>query len=305
MNQTAHSTPSVYCVILNMNGKTLLKETLDSVFKMTYPNFRVVVCDNGSQDGSLEEVRTNYPAVKLIENGSNLGFGGGNNVGMRYSLEQRADWIFLLNNDISVDPEMLTELMNVAMTDPAIGMLSPKIYYFTSPELFWYAGGKINFWAGVISHRGLREKENGQYDRTEDTEYITGCAMLMNRKTLESVGMFDPVYHPIYTEDADLSERVRRAGFRLVYVPAAKLWHKVSAFSGGGLSPFKTSLKVEHNLIFFKRYAKWYHWLTIPFSIGSLTITFIIKELMKGNLSIVSALFKGFGKAVGRLITSS
>jgi hypothetical protein len=293
--------PLVYCVILNLNGRDLLRETLQSIKQMTYPRFKIVVVDNGSTDGSPESVRSNYPDAMLIENGKNLGFGGGNNVGMQYALANGADWIFLLNNDILVDPNLLTELMKVATSGEKIGILSPKIYYLSEPNKFWYAGGKINYFTGIIAHRGIREQDRGQYDRIEDTDYVTGCAFLIKREVLEQIGMFDPVYHPIYSEDADLSVRATRAGYRLVYVPHAKLWHKVSASSGGGLTPFKTRLKVEHNLIFFKRYARWYHWLTIPWCIGGLAAIFVAKELLKGNFAIISALLQGFVKALRRV----
>jgi len=296
--------PSVYCVVLNMNGKTLLLESLESIMKMTYPNFKVVVVDNGSTDESPDAVRTQYPSVTVLENGKNLGFGEGNNVGIRYSLKQGAEWIFLLNNDIAVDPEMLTELMKAASSDEMIGILSPKIYYYSEPNKIWYAGGKVNYFTGIISHRGLREMDSGQYDQVEETDYITGCAFLIKRKVVESVGMFDPIYFPIYSEDADWSVRTQRAGYHLVYVPHAKLWHKVSAFSGGGLTPYKTRLKVEHNLIFFKRFARWYHWITIPWCVGGMTIFFILKQLLKGNFKIITSLFKGFKDAIRRIKTN-
>ncbi len=295
--------PLVYCVILNLNGRALLLETLDSVLQMTYPRFRIVVADNGSTDGSLEAVRESHPRVEVLENGQNLGFGEGNNAGIRYALQRGAEWVFLLNNDIIVDGELLSELMQVGVSDQRTGMLCPKIYYASEPEKLWYAGGKVNFWTGQVSHRGIREIDRGQYSTVEETEYITGCAMLIRRNALDVVGMFDPVYFPIYAEDADLSTRFRRVGFRLVYVPSGKLWHKVSAFSGGGLTPFKTRLKVEHNLIFFRRYARWYHWLTMPWCVTAGALVFIGCELAKGNFKIVAALFNGFTNALKKLRT--
>jgi GT2 family glycosyltransferase len=298
------NSPLVYCVVLNLNGRVLLLETLESVCRMTYPNFRVIVVDNGSTDGSQDAVRTHHPSLELIENGVNLGFGEGNNVGMRYALNRGAEWVFLLNNDIAVDPAMLTELMQRAQSDDRIGILSPKIYYHSESKKIWYAGGSVHYFTGIISHRGLRELDLGQYDSVEDTQYITGCAFLVHRRVLTTVGMFDRIYYPIYSEDADLSVRAQRAGFRLVYVPQAKLWHKVSAFSGGGLTPFKTKLKVEHNLIFFKRYARWYHWLTIPWCVGAMAIAFVTKQLLKGNFGVVGSLFSGFRAALGRIKTT-
>jgi len=296
--------PSVYCIILNLNGGELLRDTLDSVQKMSYSRLRTVVVDNGSSDRSSVLVREQYRGVTLIENGTNLGFGEGNNVGIRYALAQGAHWVLLLNNDIVAAPDMLSEMMTVAVLDPRIGILAPKIYYHSLPDTFWYAGGNVNYWSGIVSHRGVGQKDRGQFDRIEDTKYITGCAMLIRRAVLEKVGMFDPIFYPAYSEDADLSTRTLRAGHRLVYVPRAKLWHKVSAFSGGGISPMKTRLKVEHNLIYFKRYARWYHWITIPWCVGGLAIIFVIRQLLKGNFKVVGALAQGFFNALGRLWSS-
>ncbi len=286
--------PLVHCAVLTMNGKELLLETLASLKQMTYPNFKLVVVDNGSTDGSQDAVRAQFPEATIIENGENLGVMEGYNTGMRFSLHHDGDWVFLLNNDISVDPDLLSELMDAAHTDKAIGILAPKIYYQSEPDLFWYAGGRVNYFTGIISHRGLRQKDRGQYDKVEDTEYITGCAMLIKREVMEEIGLLDLIYSPMYSEDADYSVRALRAGFRLMYVPSGKVWHKVSAFSGGGLTPLKTRLKVEHNFIFFKRYARWYHWITIPFCIAGGAILFVLKELMKGNFGIITALFRGF-----------
>jgi GT2 family glycosyltransferase len=293
--------PLVYCIVLNLNGKQLLLETLESVLKMTYPRFEVVVVDNGSTDGSQQAVNELYPHLILTENGTNLGFGEGNNVGIKYAVEQGAEWVILLNNDIAVDENMLSEMMSVALSESRIGILCPKIYFFSEPNKFWYAGGKVNFFTGMVAHRGIREIDNGQYDSTEETEYATGCAFLVKREVIEQVGMFDPVYFPAYSEDADWTERTRRAGYKIMYVPKAKLWHKVSSFSGGGMTPLKTQLKVEHNLIFFKRYARWYHWLTIPWFIGGATLVFVFKQILSGNFRILGALFRGFLKAVGKL----
>ena len=294
-------TPVVFCIVLNLNGAALLRDTLRSLRASDYPAFRTIVVDNGSSDGSQEMVRSEFPEAVLIENGTNLGFGGGNNVGMQAALDAGAEWIILLNNDIEIDPHMLGELMQAAVSDDRIGALAPKIYYAADPENFWYAGGSVNFWTGIVAHRGLRQKDTGQFDRVADTGYITGCAFLARASALRRVGLFDPVFHPIYGEDADLSLRILRAGYRLVYVPKARMWHKVSAFSGGGLTPFKTQLKVEHNLIFFRRYARWYHWLTMPFCVGGGALLFVLRELLKGNVSVIAALGRGFLRALSRL----
>ena len=299
--------PYVCCVVLtcglNPDGrvKKLLVETLDSLKLMTYPNFKIVVVDNGSIDGSQMVVRTMYPEVTLIENGKNLGFMEGSNVGLRYALAEKADWTLLLNNDISVDPNMLTELMNAALAEPKTGIVAPKIYYFSEPNKFWYAGGKINFVTGIISHRGLRQEDHGQYNTTEETDYVTGCAILIKREVMERIGLLDPIFSPMYSEDADFSIRARRAGYKLLYAPRAIMWHKVSSFTGGQFSSAKTQLKIQHNLIIFKRYARWYHWLTIPWFVGAGALWFALKQVLTGNFSVIGALFNGFLKAINNL----
>jgi GT2 family glycosyltransferase len=294
------ASPSVFAAVLHYgvnpdgSARTLLRDTLDSLLKMTYPRLTLAVVDNGSTDGSQELVRTEYGRVRLIENGANLGVGEGYNVGLREGVRAGADWIFLLNNDIVADPGLLSRMVDAALADPRVGILGPKTYFFSAPDTFWYAGGRVNLFTGVISHRGIREVDRGQYNRVEDTGYVNGCAMLISRSVVDAVGYMDPAFHPAYGEDADYSLRALRAGFRLLYVPEAKLWHRVSASSGGGATPLKTRLKVEHNFLLLRRYARWYHGLTIPWCVGGATIVFVVGELLQGNVGIVAALFKGF-----------
>ena len=294
-------TPLVYVVVLTLNGKHVLGETLDTILAMSYPQFRLLVVDNGSTDGTVAFVRERYPAVELLENGENLGVTGGRNAGMRYALDHGAAWIHHIDNDVKVDRELLTELMRTAAADPKIGILGAKIFYYAQPDVLWYAGGNVNFWSGIVSHRGLREKDRGKYDRLEDTTYVVGCSFLMSREVVQKCGMFDPIFNPFYTEDGDMCMRAMRAGFRVVYVPTALLWHRVSTSSGGVITPRRVTLKIEYNLIYFKRYARWYHWLTIPWCVGFMTLVFLVKELSKGKFSVIPALGKGFLRAVRRL----
>ena len=292
--------PSVYAAVLHFGqhadgrSRAMLQETLDSLLAMTYPRVMIAVVDNGSTDGSQEMVRRVYPGVELIENGENLGVSEGYNVGLREGLRRGADWVFLLNNDIIADPEMLSEMIAVGRADQSVGILGPKTYFHSDPTTFWYAGGKVNFFTGIVSHRGIRQTERGQFDRAEETGYVNGCAMLIRRQVIESIGFLDLVFQPAYSEDADYSLRAKEAGFALMYVPAARLWHRVSASTGGGATPVKTRLKVEHNFILLRRHARWYHWLTIPWCIGAMTLLYVVRELLHGRVGIVAALFRGF-----------
>ena len=286
--------PLVYIVILNLNGKKVLLETLASIKNIEYPNAKILVVDNGSSDGSLVAVQTSYPEFETIQTGENLGFGGGNNVGIQYACRQNADYILLLNNDTEVAPDFLSFMVETMESDSTIGILGPKIYFYKEPNKIWFAGGKINFWLGLSFHIGIRRLDHGQYDRMIDVDYISGCTFLIRRKVIEITGMFDELFNPAYAEDSDWCLRAKKKSFRIVYEPRAKVWHKISSFSGGGLTPLKTYLKIRNSYRLFKRHAKWYHWPTIIISISIGSCVFIIIQLAKGKFTLVKALFFGY-----------
>ena len=274
--------PKVYIIVLNYNRKDDTLDCLESLYRMKYPNFEVVMVDNGSNDGTALAVMEAYPHAHVIENRRNLMFSGGNNVGIRAALAEGADYVLLLNNDTVVAPDMLSKMVDAMRAHPEAGMAGPKIYYYPpkdgGTELIWYAGGIVKLWQGLTAHRGIRERDTGQYKEVEYTEYITGCALLATRECLEKVGLLDPLYY-IYAEDADLTMRARLAGYKLLFVPDAKMWHKVSSSTGGEFSSFKIKNKIRSNLRFFIRYTKPHHWLTIPWFVLGRGILFTLKKL--------------------------
>ena len=285
--------PLVFVIVLNWNGKEDLLRCLGSLSGVKYGNFKTLVVDNASEDGSVQAVRENFPEVKVIQNSRNLMFSEGNNVGMEYALSQNSDYVLLLNNDIVVAPQFLTEMVLVAQSDPLIGMVGPKIYYYDNPERLWFAGGKVELWRGRIRHLGIREFDSGQYDSTRDIDYVTGCAILVNRGVIEKVGMLDASYY-IYSEDVDWCWRAKNARYRSVLAPKAKIWHRISASTGGGLTPFKVYWRIKCSLRFYRRYARWYHWLTMPVFVSFATAKFVSGQIFKGNLEVVSSLLRGF-----------
>lgn len=279
-------TPKVCCVILTWNDIDNLTECLHSISKLTYTNLEIVVSDNGSTDGTLETLKRDFPDVTVIANGKNLFWAGGNNVGIEYAMADGAEYIFLLNNDIVVDPELVSELVHVGEKDPSIGMLGPKIYYYEDDGIdgrkIWYAGAKISRWRGVAAHVGIRSLDSKLYDAIDDTDYITGCALMVKRKVVEDIGLIDPVY-VAYGEDMDWSYRAGLAGYRLVYVPAAMLWHKIGAY-WGVVSKRKIKQKLRSQLIFFWRYSPKLAWVTtIPvfFVLDVIRIGFLV---MRGKI---------------------
>jgi GT2 family glycosyltransferase len=142
-------------------------------------------------------------------------------------------------------------------------MVVPKIYYHDPPDLIWFAGSVISFWTGTMRHIGIREVDTGQHDTPGPTAYATGCCILTSRELVERIGILDETYY-MYSEDADWSMRARRAGYRIMYEPRAKIWHKLSVSVGGHLSRYKMKNKFMGNFRFFARYASWYQWPVFP-----------------------------------------
>lgn len=263
MSDPISAEPLVYIVLVNWNGKDHTLACLQSLGAISYANYRIVVVDNGSSDGSVPTVRSAFPAVAVLEMQRNLRFAGGTNRGIQYALDHGAEQILILNNDTTVDPGFLRALVTCLQSDARIGMVGPKIYYQDDPERIWFAGGCVSFWTGTMHHIGIRKIDRGQFDEARDIAYASGCCILARRSIVETVGLLDESFF-MYTEDADWCMRVRRAGYRIVYEPGAKIWHKLSVSAGGHLSWYKMKNKFLSNFRFFGRYAKWYQWFVFP-----------------------------------------
>lgn len=257
------SSPLAYIILVNWNGKEVTLDCLRSLAQVKYPQFRILVVDNASTDGSVESFRAEFPGAELLPLPENRRFAGGNNAGIRYALDRGAEILLLLNNDTTVDSTFLDCMVDAYRREPAAGIVAPKIYYHDQPETIWYAGGRISFWTGTMRHIGIREKDHGQYDSAADTGYATGCCILTGRNVVERIGLLDESYF-MYGEDADWSLRAQRAGYRVIYEPRARVWHKISVSAGGHLSRFKITHKYLSGFRFFARHASWYHWLTFP-----------------------------------------
>ncbi len=259
------SPAKVAVIVLNWNGRDLTLDCLESLLASTWPNLEVWLVDNASSDGSVEAAQEKYGGrVKIIVNDTNLGFAGGNNIGIDRALDGGADYVLLLNNDTVVDPGMVGHLAGLLDEQPEAGIAGPKIYYHNPPDQIWFAGGEVFPARATARHIGIREKDTGQYDTLKETDYITGCALMARRELYETIGKLDPVYMA-YFEDTDFCMRARLAGFKVYYVPAGKVWHKISASTGGQLGAKKIKRKLRSTRIFFGRYARPWHWLTIPF----------------------------------------
>lgn len=248
------SEPLVFIILVNWNGKRETLECLASLKGISYKNHKIIVVDNASSDGSVETFRSQFQDVIVLPMHENFRFAGGNNAGMKFALEQGAEFLCLLNNDTTVDEDFLKHLVARLSSDAKIGMTAPRIYYHDEPNRIWFAGGEISMWTGTMRHSGIREIDNGQFSVSREIDYATGCCILTKREVVEKVGVLDESFF-MYTEDADWSLRVRRAGYAVVYEPESKVWHKLSVASGGHLSFYKMKNKFLSNLRFFFRHA--------------------------------------------------
>jgi len=255
---------SLAVVVLAWNGLALTRATLDSLARCRVPagwRTRVIVVDNGSSDGSPAAIAAGYPWVELIALPENRRFAGGNNVGLARALEDGADAVMLLNNDVQADPGLHEKLLAALEERPDAGAAAPLIYHAAPTDLVWYAGGRCVPALAHASHRGLRGRDRGQYRSVEETGYLTGCCLLATAEAWRKVGLLDERYF-IYAEDADWSLRARAAGYRLLFVPTARLWHEVSASSGGGSNPWKVYQRLRANALLFARHARGFAMLT-------------------------------------------
>jgi GT2 family glycosyltransferase len=253
---------STVLIILNWNGRDMTAECIRSVLAMRGVEYKVVIVDNGSHDGSVEFFKKEFPQCIVLPQSHNLGFPGGCNVGIKDALRRGAEYVVPLNNDTIVDPDFLQELVRVAEQNTEAAIVSPKIYFYDSPDRFWWAGGSYSLWSGIPVHMGRKEKDTGQFDRERALDWATGCAMLIRASALREVGLFDERFF-LNAEDLDLSVRIRRAGYQICYAPKAKLWHKEGVDRrNNGVNHLNAFSGARNLLWIMHKHASLWQWVT-------------------------------------------
>jgi hypothetical protein len=274
----------VVTVIVNWNRPRDTIECVESLAAVAYENHRIIVVDNGSDDGSVEQMRAAIPRTELLVKQHNLGFAGGVNVGIDRALDLGASYVWLLNNDTVVAPDCLHHLVTAIQDEATVGIAVPKIYYHDRPTHIWSAGARWEACPPRVTMIGLRQRDSSEYDRRHDLDYATGCAMLIPAHIFEAVGAFDPTYF-MYQEDYDFCCRVRQSGFRILYVPQSRVWHKVSR-SLGENSPEKWYHWSRSAVIFYRRH---FSAPTLAFFLAWV----VARETLKGSISFLRPLVHG------------
>jgi GT2 family glycosyltransferase len=245
-------------IVLSWNGAALTRDALRSLAQCRLPEgwrLHTLVVDNASSDGSPAMVREEFPGVELLALAENRRFAAGNNAGLERALAAGADAVMLLNNDVVADPAMIEKLLAALAEEPNAGAAAPLIYYAPPTDRIWYAGGRCRPWLAYSAHRAIRERDRGQFRSIEETGYLTGCCLLATADAWKKVGPLDERYF-IYAEDADWCLRARAAGYKLLFVPTARLWHRVSASSGGAMNPWKVYQRLRANVTLWSRHAR-------------------------------------------------
>jgi GT2 family glycosyltransferase len=215
--------PKVYIIIINWNGIIDTLESLASLCKLNYSNYEIIVINNGFSDNSVDIIKERHSNVIIIESQTNLGFTGGNNLGIRFALENNADYVWLLNNDTIVDSEALAHLVRAASMSRDNGIIGSVIYDYADNNKIQFAGATIDWVKGVSPHTHTLH-HNSMFE----VERVNGCSMLVSRDVCTSIGLFDENYF-LYAEEVDWCVRARNAKFKCLMEPMSKIYHKGSA----------------------------------------------------------------------------
>jgi GT2 family glycosyltransferase len=290
--------PCVYVLILNWNGKELMKDSLSSYLGNDYANFKVIMIDNGSTDDSVEYIKRNFQEVIIVQNEKNLGYSGGFNVGLDYAFNRNnADYALISNNDVKADRRVISELVKAAETDDTIGFTTGKVYYYDHPNILQTVGKKsdpVRWNGGDI---GVREDDSGQYDEISEREFADDIYTLVRRKLYRETGGYDTTFF-LQCEEFDWQARAKTRGYKIIYTPYAKIWHKDS-MTLGKTSPKKAYYDARNPMLvilkhkspeFFRRYL----WLHFRKDILKCSLKIVLKNLeMKKAYKIWTGFFSG------------
>lgn len=291
--------PTVSVIILNWNGLEDTIKCLESLSQITYSNYSVIVVDNASKGNDVEVLKSKFgDYIKVIQNDTNYGYAIANNIGIENALKSGYEYVLILNNDLIVDPEFLDELINLAETDPTIGIVGPKTYYMDKPSMLYTAGGilnRVNMYFGQHWMRGHNKIDNGKYDKNYEVDFLAGACILLKKETILKAGTI-PTEFFLQWEDIDYCVQIRKSGFKCMYAYKSKIWHKVgSSFKRHNQNYNSVQRGIRNRFIFSKKnlskpelasFVLLFSFVTIPVYISYYLFVYNdmtrIRSLMKG-----------------------
>ena len=283
-----HQECELSIITINYNG---LKDTCALIESFPFNDkMEVIVVDNASENNEAEQISNRFPDVKVIKSDKNLGFAGGNNLGIKAS---KGKFLFLVNNDTYFEDFNIQALIDRLNSDPNIGIVCPKIKFAWSPQPFQFAGytqlSNITIRNQAI---GFGEEDHGQYDVAHTTPYAHGAAMLIKRETIDKVGLMPECYF-LYYEELDWSMMFTRAGYQIWYEPKCTIYHKESQATGQN-SPLRTYYITRNRLRLVKRnYQGMTKWLSYCYLIGIVGSRDILQHLLSGRFHHLKATLSG------------
>jgi GT2 family glycosyltransferase len=271
----------------------MLTETcLRSVMESPYRSKDIIVVDNASTDDSVTYLRTRFPEVSIAANSSNLGVAGGRNRGFREALARGSEFVLSLDNDARIDPNLIDRLVEVAESDPRIGILGPKTFADDGSGRLQCTGGRVSYTQNVCSERGSGEIDRGQYDQVEDVDYFPGCGFMARREVFERLNYLDEAFYGYGHEDTDFCVRAARIGYRVVYVPRAVMWHGGST-TIGGYTPRKKYLEAVNSAYFVRKHGSPTECLKYAFFASFGLVYALAVQSLRGNHRAVFAKARG------------
>lgn len=283
--------PLISIITINYNSVEVTADLLESILCINYKNIEVIVVDNASKENPTEKLKKVFPAVNIIRSPKNLGFAGGNNLGIK---EAKGDYLFFVNNDTVFTYNIFDGLLETFQQHKDAGVVSPKFHYYDSPGTIEFAGyNKVNFFSGRNSMIGCKKTDHGQYNEVKSTHYAHGGAMMVSREVIEKVGVMPEVFF-LYYEEFDWCEQIKKHGFKIYYQYKSLIYHKES-MSVGKKSVLKTFYLNRNRILFMRRNIKglpfigfvfYYTLITVPKN----TLQFIYKKEPKH----LRAFWKGY-----------
>ncbi|MBN1893395.1 glycosyltransferase family 2 protein [bacterium] len=277
-------------VILTFNRRQQLLDCLRRVYDQDYPLESVIVVDNHSTDDTVPSVRKHFPDVQLICNDKNYGAAIGKNGGLRAAVQRDIDFVYLLDDDVVIERTTISELVRVALTDPAVGVVGSKILNLNNPSELYGAGVVLDFTQNIGWGRGRGEIDRGQYDQTREMKCLLGGSLLIRKKTILEVGFFDETFLGFWYEGQDFCLRAIDRGHRVFFAPRSRVWHRPPP---DDYSYRKKYLAGRNAVLFMKKHASAGDWIKyLFFALGGLVFA-VFRETPRGRLAGVA------GKAQG------
>ena len=286
--------PKISIVILNWNGYEDTSECIKSLMRLTYSIYKIVVVDNGSSNDDYLLLEKNFPEIIVLRSETNLGFTGGNNLGIEYAMKMNPDYILLLNNDTVVEPNFIKPLLNIFEKKNKTGISAPQINYYNEPKRIWSKGGIISRIRGS-GFAYSDQIEDRILIKNREVAFVSGCCMLIKSEVIKIVGLFDDKFF-LYVEDVDLCKRVNAAGFKIYTSNSSKIFHKVSNSTNKNLAYIPLYYMTRNRLYFSKKNFPRTFFLALLYLLVSMSLKSIM-WLIKGkkeNIIIVKTAINDF-----------